>query len=383
MELRDMKIQINKNILLDILKTNSSSTKGESYNPVLNCVYIQATPEKIVFVYTNGSISIQKTVTEGFQTMEPGIMLIKNKFLLEIVSKVSEKTIVLEKSERTVCSLSTDSFKCQINILDENSYPDLNFSYEGFTKLTLKNADLIKITTKIANCVLSNGEAHRNISGIGFEYLHDKKILNVSGTDAYKLASLAIPMEGEQDFGFIMDLSVSKILNTLIMNQTSENDSTSLYINPDTNEISFEIDNIVVMAKNVEGKFIEVGKYFSNLGDQSFEIEKSKLIAALERGMAFVSSDKISQVVLNVHDKSLDIDFASYELGASQERVEIQNHIGTNGKLNVSARYLIAILKNIDNEVVKFNYVYQVKPIILTDSKESNFKQLVLPIRVN
>lgn len=378
-----MKIQINKNILLDILKTNSTITKADNFNPVLSCVYIQAFPDKVVFVYTNGSISIQKTVTEGFEVFEPGVMLIKNKFLLDIISKVSEKSVVLEKTDRTVCSLATDSFKCQINIMDETSYPNLNFEYQHFTRLDLKNTDLIKITTKIANCVLNNGEAHRNISGIGFEYNHDKKILNVSGTDAYKLATLSIPLECDQTFGFIMDLSVSKLLNSLISNKTDNEAQTSLYINQESNEIGFEIDNIVVMSKNIEGKFIETSKYFNNLGELSFEIDKTKLIAALERGFAFVSSDKVTQVVLNIHDNLVDVDFASYEFGASQETIAVQNRVGMNGKLNVNARYLIAILKNVDNDLVKFNYVYQVKPIILTDPKEPNFKQLVLPIRVN
>lgn len=377
-----MKFEINKNSLLEILKTNTTITKNDGYNPVLNCVYIEAKNDQIIFIHSNGSISIKTSLTDGFKIFEEGTMLIKNKFLLDIISKVYEKNITLEKFDNTVCKLSTESFKCQINIMDELSYPNINFDYKNFIQLNLKNKDILKITTKIASCVSSNGESHRNISGIGFQYNNEKEILSVSGTDAYKLATLSIPLKNNDSFNFIMDLSVSKILNALVSSQPSDNE-TSLFINKETNEIVFEINNIVVTAKNIDGNFIEVSKYFNNLGDQTFEVDKSKLISALERGFAFVSSDKVAQVVLNITEKNIEIDFNSYELGASQEKIEISNREGTNGKINVNAKYLISILKNIDNETVKFNYFYEVRPIVLTDPRDKTFKQLVLPIRAN
>lgn len=374
-----MRIKIDKNILIKNLK-NANLIIGNSnqFNPTLNAVLIEANDD-LVFTCSNGQISAKLFETKNFEVIQKGKILCKAKILFSVISKLKENDLEIFKIDESVITIKTKTFSCQINTLDEEIYPQIDFSYNKNQNIKLEMSIIHQVIQKVAWATLIGNEQLKVINAIYFDAKHEPGILNIVATDSFKLSMLKKENKYE-NFQFLIEPNILKNINEIIKTEEQNLESIDIYLKQ--NEIVFQGNETIAVYKMIEGTYPNVYNAFNLETTTAFEISKTEFINALDRGIGFVSAEKIPAVKVLIKKEKMNIKFSSYELGNSEEDLEINKFEGMDIELNVNASYLMNLLKMFESKVIRFEIAGQNKPIILKDTKNKDFIQLVLPMRV-
>ncbi len=372
-----MKIIIKRSALLNALKFCNNIISGILTNPTLLGILFEVKDNEVILTCSNGTISGQYKIedTKLIETIKPGKILIRAKLLLNVISKLKESDITIEQVDSSVIRITTKTFNSNINIQDDNMYPSINFKTDNFKETIIDGKIIFETHTKVSHATLPISDKIRVLNGVCFDSTHIKDVLEIAASDSYKLSYLKKDFDGNQ-FKFIIDVNTLKILTELI------NSKSAVHFYILGNDMIIKINNIIISNKMIEGVFPNVFSSFNKPVTTKFNINKRTLIEALERGLALVMVDKVPTVNLDIQNDKINIYFKSFELGNSNENVDIGEFEGNTLKVCLNANYLISLLKIFDGEVINFELNGELKPLIMKDPKDKTFKQLVLPMRV-
>ncbi|MCQ3907438.1 MAG: hypothetical protein MJ219_01445 [Mycoplasmoidaceae bacterium] len=125
-----MKFTIKKNIILDCLKNINTLIDTTNVNPTLSAVHIKADQNKLIFIATNGSAKYQQTIKE-VKITDGGDILVEAKLLYSYISKINQEDITINQIDEKILQIHTQKFSCEINLIDDSSFPILTFEYEN------------------------------------------------------------------------------------------------------------------------------------------------------------------------------------------------------------------------------------------------------------
>ncbi|MCQ2956380.1 MAG: hypothetical protein MJ233_00455 [Mycoplasmoidaceae bacterium] len=125
-----MKFTIKKNVLVDCLKNINSLIDSNNLNPNLSAVHIKTQDNKLMFIATNGSSSYQQTISEA-EIKTPGDILVKAKLLYNYISKIDQPTITINQIDERILQINTPKSSSEINLIDDSSFPILDFSFDN------------------------------------------------------------------------------------------------------------------------------------------------------------------------------------------------------------------------------------------------------------
>ena len=153
-----MKIKASKNAILSVLKFNNSIIDNTVSSPYIQGILIEAIDNKIYLTSTNSFISAKTIIDKGIQIIEEGKLLVKSKIFFNIISKLKNEEIIIEKVDNSVLKIKTESFDSNINIMDEQQYPNINFDYDNWNEILLPPIAFKSAITKIMQSVSQNRE---------------------------------------------------------------------------------------------------------------------------------------------------------------------------------------------------------------------------------
>lgn len=371
-----MKFIINKKKLFETIRICNSISDNLSSSPDFLGTLIEAENSKLKIISTNGLISIKSTINsdENLNILNGGKVLVKTKTLFTVLSKLKNEMINFEKVDNSVLKIKTDYFDSNINILDDEKYPNINFNFSDWNEIEIPSIVFKKAITKIKHAANLNKEKINIMSGICFTSNKEKKILEVTATDSYKLAYYKFKSD-LNDFKFVIGIDLIDLFEEILQH----NQNVKIYIS--NNNIIFEIDKFLISSKMIEGEFPNISRILTLSKTKKANISKKILMEALERGIVFSSSDKRSIAKLKFHSENLEISFNSPELGNSKEKIIIESNIFEETEIVLNANFLLSLLKVFDNDKISLEFEDGLKPITLKDEKEENFTQILIPIR--
>lgn len=383
-----MKFKIEKNELLKLLKFSEKiiNENKSNFNPILGFTYLKISKEESNAICSNGVTSGLFILDNSKIEIEnEGSILIRPKLLINIVSKIKENKISLTKIDNSVLTINTETFNAQINIVDENSYPNISFDYATFKKFVLPYKVVNKINQKVSWAALNSSEQTKILNGILFDSVTVPNHLSALATDSYKLAYLCEPIENLEEFRFVLDTNILKILMDVGKTENEDKPLTFYldYLNNNKN-VLIKFDNMYLLNKTIEGNYpISVYNAFNIKENTKIKMNKMELQTSLERGQSFVSNEKNPMVTLNIDEKGILVDFMSYELGSSQELVKVDEFNGHSLKISLNATFLLNLLRAIEESEINLDFESNTKPVVVYSEKDLTFKELVLPLRTN
>jgi len=126
-----MKFTVNKNDFVNALKYPSDIANDNNVNPILHGVYLEANNNQITLISSNGDISVKSFINNNLKIESSGKILIRGKILFNIVNKIKDETINFECVDTSILRISTKSFSSDINLMEEHTFPTLNFDHQG------------------------------------------------------------------------------------------------------------------------------------------------------------------------------------------------------------------------------------------------------------
>ncbi|MDE5949530.1 MAG: DNA polymerase III subunit beta [Malacoplasma sp.] len=371
-----MKIIVNKKKIFESVKicNSISDMVNSSHNFLVTLIEVENS--KLKFTSSNGLISIKSIIEkdESLNIISNGKVLVKTKTLFNVLSKLKNEMINLERIDNSVLKIKTDYFDSNINILDEEKYPNINFDFSGWTEIDIPAIVFKKTITKIKHAANLNKEKINIMSGVCFISNKENKTLEVVATDSYKLAFYKFESNLE-NFKFVIGIDLIDLFGEIL----EHDKNVKIYISD--NNVIFKIKDFLIASKTIEGEFPNISRILSLPKTKKAIISKKTLLDALERGLVFSPMDKKAAAKLIFNPEKIEISFNSSELGNSKEEIVCKSNVSNPTEILLNATFLISLLKVFDNDEIYFEFEDGLKPVTLRDKKEENFMQILIPIR--
>ena len=146
------------------------------------------------------------------------------------------------------------------------------------------------------------------------------------------------------------------------------------------NHILFNLDETKVISRLLDGKYVNYNSLLPQEYKLLVEVNRQQLQNCIERASLMVKEGNSNLIKLDIKEDMIVITSNS-QLGKVREEVTI-NLQGEEIEIAFNSRYLIDVLKSMEDEVILLEMTSSVTPCVIKAKNTSSYKYLVLPVRL-
>ncbi len=368
-----LKIKINKNELSSAIKKCLNVIEGNTFDSsaINECVKLKVENDKIILTSFSHLFCVKYEINENFEIFNTGEILVKGKIFNNVINKLDDE-IILERIDNNSLYIKSNNFESNLNLVDEYLFPDINFEPESnYKSFIIKSNYLNEIEKKLMNFVSKTDNV---LSHLNFSIKNG--ILTAVATDTVKLVNLTFDINTEDGQVKIHPLLL-KWLSGFYRND--EDIEFRIY----ENQIIIKYRNLTIINNTWNDVYPDTSFLLEGDTNLIFNVEKNKIIKALERGISLFDTDPLKiRVKLLGEQNQLTIKFENEIYASSMEIIEINKISGGNINIVLNAQFLIQILKNFEGDIVTIKLLSETKNILFNDNFNDNFIQLLAPISI-
>ena len=369
-----MKFTIKKNIILNCLKNINTLIDTNNVNPTLSAVHIKADKDKLIFIATNGSAKYQQTIS-GANINTGGDILVEAKLLYSYISKIDQEEVTINQIDEKILQIHTEKFSCEINLIDDSSFPILNFEFDGWKKITLSYDTLLNISQRIKPFVsLAYSNSNPATNGILFNPI-DEKQMECVASDTFRMAYYKFDYTGDSLRFIIEPKAIDMAIEML---STTKGKSIDFYLNE--KETILNINETLIGFALYKDSYPNIINAILSKQKYSFTVKLNELINAIQRGSVFVEKEQRPIINLKIENNKLNIKAISNERGNAFEELDLLKSNIDNFEVKLNQKYFLNLINTIKTETITFNFNSTNAPIIIS-SDNPYFLNLILPLR--
>lgn len=366
-----MKLYCSRELLLNALTIANKAISNKTTLDILKCVLLTATNEKFVVTATDLEIGIQSAPIEA-KIEEEGSIAVDAHLFTEIIRKVNGDNVLIQTNVKYETSISCGFSDFKIMGQNGEEFPALpevekKYAYKMF-QCDLKN--MIRQTI----FSVAQEESKPILTG---ELLELKKdCVQIVSVDGYRIS-----FRKEKLFESAKETKViipAKTLSEIHKILAAEQKDVLLYITD--KQVLFDIDGNMIISRLLEGEYIRYEQSFSNDYKTKFCVNTNDFLQTLERASLVSKDSKKTPVKLDIAEKKLIVK-AQAEIGTAYEEIEIELE-GKPLQIAFNPKYLIDVLRAVDEERVSIQFTTSLSPCIIKSLKSDAFRYLILPLRL-
>lgn len=358
-----------KQKLLDAILITQKAITGKSTMPLLEGIYINAEKEGVTLIGSDMDISIQTKIDAD--VLEEGKVVIDSKIFGEIIRKLPNSEVKIEILQNDTVQITCEKSVFNVVYMNADDYPSLpdidsNNSLD-FPQNILKN--MIKGTS----FAIAQDEARPILQGILFQI--KEKQLHLVALDGYRLAIRSEYVDNESEMEVVIP---GKTLNEVskILEDTDE----LVSIHFTTNHILFDLGSTKIISRLLEGNFVNYKSLLPQEHKILVSVNKQQLQNGIERASLMAKEGNSYLIKLDIKGDTIIITSNS-QLGKVREEVSVELQ-GDDIEIAFNSRYLIDVLKNLEDETIYMEMTSSVSPCVIRSEQSNNYKYLVLPVRI-
>ena len=139
-----MNFKIKRTVLLNALSKVSRAVSLKSPLPVLTGIKFDLKDDQLILTGSDSDITIQTTIDEDIEIINPGSVVLSSKYILEIIRKIDSELVHIYIVDGTLTRIEGSGSRFDLNGTSYVDYPriDLNKSgvYLQIKSLYLKQA---------------------------------------------------------------------------------------------------------------------------------------------------------------------------------------------------------------------------------------------------
>jgi DNA polymerase-3 subunit beta len=372
-------ITLNRVYFANLLRTALKAIASATTIPILTGVKIEVSAQEMKLTSSNADISLEvftnlESKEASIQLHEMGAIVLDGRFLMNVVSNLSEELFTLEVMDNKQVKILSGKAEFFINGLDAENYPNLpNVENENPVKIPVK---LLTQLVKETSFAVSLQESRPILTGIHLSLTNNKELTAVA-TDSHRLSHRKIELsEMVENFDVIVSGKNLKEIPSILANEEE-----IIEIHIGKNQIIFESENIHYYSRLLEGNYPETKRLIPSEFNTVLTIKRNSFLSAIKRASLFSHEGRNNIVKLEITSEKTSLYGNSPEIGKAKEELDIESINGESLTISFNPDYMKDALKAFDDDIVNIQFVSAVRPFILKQNKsEDNFIQLITPV---
>lgn len=364
-----MKFTCNKSEIIEAINTSQKGVTGKSTMAILQGLYLKAKDREITLIGSDRDISIEtKFIAE---VEEEGSIVLDSKLFGEIIRKLPNSDIYFKTTENNTLEILCNKSVFNIVYMNSEEYPELpNINEELSLNI---NQEILKSMIRGTIFAIAQEETRPILTGVLFEIKNNT--LNMVALDGYRLALKKSHIDIDEEIRVVIP---GKTLNEVskIMDEGDKN--VNIFFTK--NHILFNIENTKIISILLSGEFIKYSSIIPE--DYSLKVTANRidLLSCIERASLLAKDGNTNLVRFDLGEDNLVITSNS-QLGNVREELSISLE-GEPIKIAFNSKYLIDVLKIMDEDEINLEFTSPVSPCILKNKENDNCTYLILPVRL-
>ena len=365
-----MKFFCDQQELIKNLNTVSKAVSSRTTIPTLKGILLELNNNILKMTASDMDITIE--VTMDVEGKENGSVVIPAKKFIDYIRKLPEDKVEIS-SENNNVNIKCLSPSSSIVGMDAESFPVILYDEKDHEKLILNKNNLSNMIRKTSFAV-SIDQTKGVLTGVLLEIKKDS--IKTVAIDGFRMAINKSDEKSEKEERFIIS---GKIINEInkILNEM-EDDEVTLYY--DDKNALISIENVRISIRFIAGEFIKYEDIIPKDNNIKIEVNRPELINSVERA-SIMTEGKNNLIRVSCKEKILTISSSSEEGGAIEDILVHKD--GDDIEIGFNARYLLDVLKVIEDEEIILNMNSPITPCVITPVDGDNYLYLVLPVRIN
>ena len=371
-----MQFAVKRDVLLKSLNFVQGVVEKKNTLPILSNVLLQLKNKKLSIVATDldivfyDEISDVKIITEGSTTTSAAI-------LFDILRKISSNSeLNFDLKSQNKLSLKSENADFNLLCLPIDNFPTFADEFEG-QEIPLNNDRFLKLLNK-TKISISNDDTRHYLNGI-FLHLteaHGRNFLTGVATDSHRLSSSSLEIENTSDFSSLILPRKTVYQLCSLLADTGDN----LSMQTSDNKIKFNLGNMKLISKVIDGKFPDYKKVVPATNDKILVVSSKDFISSIER-VASVSLDRKEGVKLAINKDSVQLSVNSANSGEGNEKIKAE-FSSENLNISFNSKYLIDIASEVEDSNLKMNLKDSTSPVLIEDKSDKNSYYVIMPMKI-
>ncbi len=364
-----MKFTCPKEIILAALQVTAKAASAKSTIPALEGLLLELDGDKLTITGYDLDLGIKTSIEVN--GVEDGGIIINAKIACDIVRKMPSGIVSFSLSGGNMALISCGNAEFNIMCASTDEYPVVP-QVNPETSFTMPQPTLKSMIaqTKFAVAVVDTKPA---LMGCKFEI--NNNILSVVAVDGVRIALRQEPVVFE-NISFIVPI---KTLDELV-HILSDDPDKNVTICIDKNQISFSIDNNIMISRLLDGEFIPYRNHLAGSREKFVELNCRDMIDMLERSILILSEKNKTPIRCDINSGTITLSCTA-ALGKMNDSMPVKYN-GDPITIGFNAKYMLDTFKACDTDTVKMVVSTSVAPIIVTPVQGDAFTFLVLPMRL-
>ena len=371
-----MQFIVKRDTLLKSLNFVQGIVEKKNTLPILSNVLIQLKDNKLSIVATDldiifyDQISDVKITQEGSTTTSAAILY----DILRKISSTSELHFDLKNENKL--SLKSENSDFNLLCLPTDNFP--TFADEFIDQeISLNNTKFLKLLNK-TKIAISNDDTRHYLNGIFLHITeaHGRNFLTGVATDSHRLSASSLEIENPDNFSPL--ILPRKTVYQLCSLLTDSNEK--LTMQTSENKIKFNLGNMKLISKVIDGKFPDYKKVVPASNEKSLVVPSKDFINSIER-VTSVSLDRKEGVKLAINKENVQLSVNSANSGDGNEIIKA-NFNSDSLNISFNSKYLVDIASEIEDKNLKMNFKDSVSPVLIEDASDKNSYYVIMPMKI-
>lgn len=364
-----MILKVTKKDLVDAVNVVQKAVAAKSPMPILEGILLETRDQTLILRGTDVDVSIETSFPT--EVMEDGKIVLDSRMFGDIIRKLPNNVITMETADNNTITISAEKSVFNLLYMDPTDFPVFP-EVEDSVSFTMTQVTLRSMVRKVLSSVATD-DIRPILMGMLFEAGQGE--ITMVGLDGYRMALVT---EATDSAAEIRRVISGKTLRDLLSVTTDSEDPVSLSFTE--NHVLIEIGQTRIISRLLQGEYLKYQNMIPDYSKLTVTIDKDDFRDAVERASVLANEGTSNLIKFHFEDNSIIITSNS-KLGKLREEVYGEMS-GESLEIAFNAKYIIDILKTMDEEKIVMDMTSTISPCIIRPEDNDRSLYLVLPIRI-
>jgi DNA polymerase-3 subunit beta len=294
--------------------------------------------------------------------------------LIDILRALPSDQVVTLSAAQAKLTLQAGKSRFTLQTLPSEDFPLVNEAVDFGPTFAVPQKTLKDLINQV-HFAMAVHDIRYYLNGILF--IAEGKTLTLVATDGHRLGLAQATLETDVPSKQEVILPRKTVLE---LQRLLKDEDTPIEMKFAGNQARFAFSGMEFVTKLVEGKFPDYNRVIPKNHRNSVVLGRAPLLGCLQRA-AILTSEKFKGVRVNIEPGVLRIASSNAEQEEAKEELEV-DYDGDAIDIGFNVTYLIDVLSNVSQEMVKIELQDSSASALLTVPERPGFKYVVMPMRI-